>query len=105
MPPTCPMIQLFGRGLGQAASTVNVGISAADAGRGGPSETANPASSEQTVANPATVRGKAADIGVMASSLFFLSSLRLRGLLQRVRVDQLEFLDALALDLAGIDVA
>src|SRR5262245_36425226 len=72
MPPTCPRIQLFGSGLGQAASTVKVGISAAAAGRGGmPSETAAAATSEQIVAKRAAVRGEAANICVMASSLLF----------------------------------
>src|SRR5579871_5376816 len=108
MPPTCPMIQLFGSGFGQAASTAKVGTSAAAAGRGSiPSKATVAATSAQILAKRAARRGKAADIGVMASSLllFLLRSCLCAGSFQRIRVDQLEFLDALAFDLAGIDVA
>src|ERR1700753_547398 len=101
MPPTWPMIQLLGNGFGQDASTAKVGTSLADAGWkavSARSETAAATARDKVRTERATAWARMG----WFSLLLLLVAARL---FQRVGIDELEFLDALAFDLAGIDIA
>src|ERR1700760_906116 len=74
MPPTWPMIQLFGSGFGQEASTAKVGTSPARAGGGSAPRDIAEMQSESVPAKRASAQARTG-VGVIESSHCFYARL------------------------------